>query len=328
MKRITEVSPTFIAIAFAVCMGSAGCNSNRPAAETKQTTPSTQPQAQQQNTSVSRQRQDAERQVRPEVEKQRNEQNQQAQSTLNQDAIAAIEQTRNAINAIATGKNHEALSDIETATGKINILVARNPATALIPVQVEVDVIDNAPRDEKTLKRISSDAESAVALRDYPTARVLLDGLRSEIRERTYSLPLATYPIALQNAARSLDAGKADDASNVLLTALNTLVIVDQVTPIPLVLARAAVDTAQDKSKTDKNTAQTLLTTAGNELKLCSQLGYASHVPEYESLNGELDTLQKQLKGTTDTGSFFARLRSDMDKLLNKQSGQEHAQKS
>jgi hypothetical protein len=312
-------------------MGSAGCNSNRSnrsTTEPRQTTPSAQPQAQQQNTSVSGQRQDAEGQVRPEVEKQRNEQNRQAQSTLNQDAIAAIDQTRNAIHAIAAGKKQEALSDIETATGKINVLVARNPATALIPVQVEVDVIDNAPRDEKTLKRLSSDAESAVALRDYPTARVLLDGLRSEIRQRTYNLPLATYPIALQNAARSLDAGNTDDASNVLLTALNTLVIVDHVTPIPLVLARAAVDAAQDKSKTDKNTAQILLKTAANELKLCSQLGYASHAPEYASLNGEIETLQKQLKGTNDTGSFFARLRSDMEKLLNKQTEQEHAQKS
>jgi hypothetical protein len=315
-------------IALAACMGSAGCNSNRSTTETKQTTPSAQPQAQQQNASVNQQRQDAERQARPEVEKQRNEQNRQAQSTLNQDAIAAIDQTRNAINAIGAGKNHEALSDIETATGKINILLARNPATALIPVDAEVDVIDNAPLDEKAAKRLTSDADSAVALRDYPTARVLLDELRSEIRERTYNLPLATYPMALQNAARSLDAGKADDASNVLLTALNTLVIVDYVTPIPLVLARAAVDTAQDKSKTDKNTAQILLTTAANQLKLCSQLGYASHVPEYASLNGEIETLQKQLKGTSDTSSFFARLRSDMDKLLNRRSGQEHAQKS
>lgn len=328
MKSISEASQILIVIALAVCMGSQGCNSNRSTTETKQTSPSVQPQAQQQDTSVSQQRQDAERQARPEVEKQRNEQNRQAQSTLNQDAIAAIDQTRKAINAIAAGRSQDALSDIENATGKINILLARNPATALIPVQAEVDVIDNAPRDEKTLKRLSSDAESAVAVRDYPTARVLLDGLRSEIRQRTYNLPLATYPIALQDAARSLDAGKADDASNALLTALNTLIIVDHVTPIPLVLARAAVDAAQDKSKTDRNTAQTLLTTAGNELKLCSQLGYASHAPEYASLNGEIDSLQKQLKGTTDTGSFFARLKSDIEKLLNKQSGQEHAQKS
>ena len=195
MKNISEASKIFIVIAFAACMGSIGCNS-KSTTNAKQTSQAAQPQPQ--DNSASQQQQDAERQVRPEVEKQRNEQNRQAQSMLNQDAIAAIDQTQHAINAIAAGKKQEALSDIEKATGKINILVARNPATALIPVEVEVDVIDNAPRDEKTLKRMSADAESAVALRDYPTARVLLDGLRSEIRERTYSLPLATYPIALQ----------------------------------------------------------------------------------------------------------------------------------
>jgi molecular chaperone GrpE (heat shock protein) len=119
MTRISEVSQIFIAIALATCMGSTGCNSNRSTTETKQTTPSAQPQAQQQNTSVSRQRQDAESQVRPEVEKQRNEQNRQAQSTLDRDAIAAIDQTRNAINAIGAGKSQQALSDIESATGKI-----------------------------------------------------------------------------------------------------------------------------------------------------------------------------------------------------------------
>ena len=57
-------------------------------------------------------------------------------------------------------------------------------------------------------------------------------------------------------------------------------------------------------------------------------MGYASLAPEYASLNSEIETLQKQLKGTNDTGSFFARLRSDMEQLLNKQSGHEHAQKS
>jgi len=40
----------------------------------------------------------------------------------------------------------------------------------------------------------------------------LLYSLESEIRARTYNLPLATYPLALQEAARLLDQGKNDDA--------------------------------------------------------------------------------------------------------------------
>lgn len=41
----------------------------------------------------------------------------------------------------------EALAAIEQATGKIDVLLSRNPATALIPVNVQVNVIDTAPQD-------------------------------------------------------------------------------------------------------------------------------------------------------------------------------------
>src|SRR6266567_892729 len=93
------------------------------------------------------QRKEAEQQARPEVEKERKEAEEEAKRTLDKEAIAAIEQTQKAISAIAAGKTAEALALIEQATGKINILLARNPATALIPVDLEVAVIDTAPRD-------------------------------------------------------------------------------------------------------------------------------------------------------------------------------------
>jgi hypothetical protein len=95
------------------------------------------------------QRRNTEQQARPEIEKQRQQQEQQGQQSVNKDAVAALEETQKAIKAIAANKTSEALAAIEQATGKINILLARNPATGLIPVSVEVDVIDNAPRDAK-----------------------------------------------------------------------------------------------------------------------------------------------------------------------------------
>jgi len=57
----------------------------------------------------------------------------------------------------------------------------------------------------------------------------------SNIRVRTYNLALATYPTALKEAARLLDQKNTKEASDVLLTALNTLMVVDNVTPLPLV---------------------------------------------------------------------------------------------
>jgi hypothetical protein len=300
----------------------AGCNSKEAADHSSQARPQTQSQPQPQPT-VEQQRQAAEKQVRPEVEKERQNAKNQADQSLDQDAIAAIKQTRTAIDAIAANKKNDALAAIEAATGKINILLARNAAAALIPVSSEVDVIDAAPLDEKAVQALNHGVSDAVKAKDYPTARLLLYSLMSEIRVRTYNLPLATYPIALRDAARLLDQGQNDKASDTLLTALNTLVVVEKVTPIPVVLARAAVTAAEQQRQKDKNAAQTLLATAKNQLQRCQELGYAANAPEYSQLNSNIAQLEKELKGSGDTGSLFAKLKDELSWFSNRQSAQE-----
>lgn len=257
----------------------AGCKSRDNSANLPQPTreAEAQPQAQ---ANFDQQRQNAEKQARPEVEKERQSAQEQANQALNQDAIAAIKQTQNAITAISQNKKNDALAAIEAATGKIDVLLARNAKEALIPVASEVEVIDAAPLDEKAVQALDHSVSEAVKNQDYPAARLLLYSLESEIRTRTYDLPLATYPLALQEAARLLDQGKNDDASKVLGTALNTLVAVDKVTPIPVVLARAAIAAAEEQRQKDKNAAQTLLATAKEQLHRCQELGYAAHATE------------------------------------------------
>ena len=137
---------------------------------------------------------------RPEIEKQRQQAEQAAQKTIDKEAIAAIKETQKAVLAIAQNKTDEALAAIEAATGKINVLVARHPSSALIPVSLSVEVIDVAPLDVHAIKDRAKAAEFAMVSKDYPTARVLLDSLTSEIRVRTTNLPLATYPAALKDA--------------------------------------------------------------------------------------------------------------------------------
>lgn len=50
-----------------------------------------------------------------------------------------------AVKAIADGKNDQAIAAIERATGKINILLARKPSTARLPVNTAVEIVDHAP---------------------------------------------------------------------------------------------------------------------------------------------------------------------------------------
>ena len=313
--------------AIAMCMMAslvlaAGCKSGEDTANVPQVKPAgeTQPQSQ---ADFDQQRQNAEKQTHPDVEKERRSAQEQASQALDQDALAAINETQNAIMAISQNKKNDALAAIEAATGKINILLARNAKAALIPVASEVEVIDAAPPDEKAVQALDNRVSEAVKNKNYPTARLLLYSLESEIRTRTYNLPLATYPLALQEAARLLDQGKNDDAGKVLGSALNTLVAFDKVTPIPLVLARAAIAVAEEQRQKDKNAAQRLLATAKDQLHRCQELGYAANASEYSALNTSIAQLDTELKGSGDTTSLFARLKDELSPLFNRQSAQE-----
>lgn len=266
--------------------------------------------------------QSAEQMAKQDIDKEKQNAEKQTQGTLDQEAVEAIQETQRAIDAINANRTDEALKHIEQATGKINVLLARNPSTALIPVSAEVRVIDTAPSDIGQIRETAASASWAVDEKNFPAARVLLDQLMSEIRVRTYHLPLATYPAALQDAARLLDQKKTGDASGVLQTALATLVAVDKVTPIPLVVAREAVNQAQARKQQDTNTAKQLLDVAQLELQRGRELGYAGKDQEYTALNQQISSLKKQLGG--DTNSTYAKLKERLSEFLNRQSQQQH----
>src|SRR6267143_112394 len=256
---------------------------------------------------LNEQRKHADQRMRPEVEAQHRQAQQEVERTLNSEAIAPIQQTERAVIAIAEDRVDEALAAIEQATGKIDVLLSRNPATALIPVHGKVNVIDTAPQDVEDIAFLKNTAEMALDLNDLPQARTLLDFLRSEIRVRTYHLPLATYPAALQEAARLLDQKKTRAAGTILLVALNTLVVIDQVSAIPLLGAKEAINEAQTQAPRDKEAAQNLLEIANHELERGMELGYTPDDSYYKGLRDEIKSLRKQLKGNEDTSSVFAR---------------------
>jgi hypothetical protein len=317
---LTKVELTTLVVSCLLVI--AGCNSSKPNDRTGITEP---PKTSSPSTSDSqKQQQEAEQQFRPDIEAQRQQNEAQAKGTLDQDAIAAVGLTGEAIKLITENKKDDALASIERATGKINILIARNPASALIPVSIEVVVIDTAPVDSKVIDQIVQRATDATKHRELPLARILLASLVSELRIRTTSLPLATYPGALQQAAQLLDQGKNQDAGNVLLTALNTLVMVDHVIPLPLILAQSAIDAANSQRQ-NKDIALTLLKTARNEANRSRLLGYLSSDSEYKGLDDEISSLESAINGKGDTSSMFSHLRDRISAFLKRQ--KEHEQR-
>jgi YfdX protein len=184
---------------------------------------------------------------------------------------------------------------------------------------VQVVIIDAAPTDLKQIDHTVQLATDATKDKDLPAARILLAAVISELRIRTTSLPLATYPEALKRAAQLLDQGKNRDAGDVLLTALNTLVIVDHVLPLPLVLAQAAIDDANSQRQNNKQLALTLLEAAKNEIIRSRHLGYLSEDAEYKALDDEISNLESSVKGPGNTTSLFAQLRERIAAFINRQ---------
>jgi YfdX protein len=291
----------------------AGCQSKPPSTEMPASQPVSPPPSN--SSDIEKQHEEAERQFRPDIESQRQQEEKQAQQSLDQDAIAAVQQTEQAVQDIAANKKNDALSDIEKATGKINILTARNSASALIPVSAGVAVIDTAPLDLKTIDQIAELATAAVKTKDFPSARVLLATLVSEIRIRTSYLPLASYPAALSESARLLDQDQNQDAGNILLAAFNTLVIVDHVVPLPLILAQAAISAA-DSQRQNKDVALPLLNAARNELNRSRALGY-------RVLDTQISDLESAINGKRDVTTMFSQLRDKIAAFLKRQRDRE-----
>jgi hypothetical protein len=321
-RSIVSLIKVEIIVFFVSCLlAVVGCSSNKPnrvtgATETAKTSPSP-------TTDSGKQHQEVEKQFRPQIEAQRQQDQKEGEQALDQEAIAAVEQTENAIKSIAANNKNDALASIERATGRINILLARNPTSALIPVHVEVGVIDVAPADIKLIDQMVQRARDATKERHLPAARLLLAALVSELRIHTTFVPLATYPAALQQAARLLDQGKNQDARGVLLTALNTLVVDDRVVPLPLILAQAAIESA-DAQRQNRDKALALLQTAQNETNRSLHLGYMSDDSEYKALDRDISALESAIKGTSDTSSMFLHLRDRISAFLKRQ--KEHEQ--
>jgi hypothetical protein len=242
-----------------------------------------------------------------------------AKNALDAEAIAVLAETDRAIARIAAGDRAGALSSLEAAAGKAKILVGRNAANALIPAAAEVQVIDTAPEDDGRIGRMRRSLQLAVIAEDLPRARLILDSLRSEIRIRTYHIPLGTYPDALAQAAALLDQQKDQQAAEVLNRARSTLVMIDEVTPLPLVVAQAAVEAA--RSDTDPQRKAQHVTAAREALERTEALGYADKETR-KTLLAEIRALEGGAKAGSNIQGALDKLQARIGEALAKLKGE------
>ena len=252
------------------------------------------------------------------IEEQKKSAEKDAEYLLNEDAIAAVQQTKEAILDLEANNPNEALQHLETATGKIAILLAREPSFALIPISSTVAVIDTAPLSRDSAEELRNHVAVAIEKGDYAEARELLDNMISEVRTQIVNVPLVTHSKAMKLVAALIDADKLEEAKEVLNVALSMLFIVERTQPIPVINARTSLIGAVAIAPEDHEAAIRLLEDAREDLRLAKALGYLSKDKTYGELDKQIDDIESKIKRNIDSGSVFKQVEDKLSSFIEK----------
>jgi hypothetical protein len=236
------------------------------------------------------------------------------------EAVSAITETGNALKALDEGKTKDALSALERATGKLELILARDPKLVLAPTSVSAvtyDVYGSAD----AVKKAGQEAEGFLEEGEVQEARHILKGLASETVISTANIPLATYPAAIKEAVRLIDQDKMQEAKVVLQTALNTLVITDAIIPLPVVRARELLKEAETLSEKPDRTAEdsqrltTLLNASRSEIEMAQALGYGTK-KDFDTFYKELALIEDKTSSGKSGSGFFESIKNSMTAMF------------
>jgi len=258
--------------------------------------------------------------AQPTVDKQCSDMTAQKRKKALEDAKSAIAETEKALKALEDKKSDEALQSLALATGKLELILARDPKLALAPIGVSVVTYDLLAKED-TIKSRIEEAKALLKDGEVQRARRLMAGLASEIEYRTTNIPLATYPSAIKAITPLIDAGRIEEAKSGLRAALNTLVVTTEAVPLPKLraeyLLKEAQGLAEKKSRnaTEDDKLKRHLREARHQLKLAELLGYGKK-DAYKSIYDQIDDLEKKTSGGRSGKGWFDKLKRLIRKLF------------
>ena len=168
--------------------------------------------------------------IQKDIKKGQHDQAAEKRQEIFEEATAAINETKKALNALDEKNKEEALAALEQASGKLTIILGRDPELALAPADVNMITVDILA-DIKEVEELRDEIKEALDDGRLQEARHLINDLASETVISVASIPLATYPAAIKETAKLIDENKLEDAKQALLNALDTIVITDTIFP-------------------------------------------------------------------------------------------------
>jgi hypothetical protein len=257
--------------------------------------------------------------VEPQVQSEIEGMEAQRRVSLLADAVLALDATRNALTALDKGDKDAALAALERASGKLDVVVSRDPKLAFAPVEVTTSIFDLYATPD-AVKDVIKEAKDDLSNNQVQRARYLVTDLASEADTHVVEIPLATYPAAIKAVAPLIDAGKMQEAKNALEAALNTLVIETYVVPLPRVRAEALLQQAEqlatksNRTQDDNRKVRHFLDATRTEIQLAEALGYGTK-DNYKPLYAQLDDIQKKTENGESGKGLFARMEQSLKKF-------------
>lgn len=257
--------------------------------------------------------------VEPQVQSEIESMEAQKRASLLAEAQAALDQTRAALAAMDKGDKQAALSALEQASGKLDLVVSRDPKLAFAPIGVSTSIYDLYTSPD-TVKRVVKEARDDLSNSQVQQARLLVTALASEADTHVAQIPLATYPAAIKAVAPLIDAGKTEEAKAALEAALNTTVIETSVIPLPRVRAQALLSQAEqltaksNRTQDDNQRVHSLIEATRTQIQLAEALGYGTK-EDYKALYTQLDDVQKKVESGQSSKGLFERIEQSLKRF-------------
>ncbi len=242
--------------------------------------------------------------------------------TVIAEAVEAVAQTQKVLVALNAKDKKAALDALAMVTGKLEVVMAREPEMVNAPVDVavrQIDVYANADEVKKIIKKVSL----LWAAGEIQSVRPIIANLASEIDIIETSLPLRSYADAMKKAAVLVEAEKYDEAKSLIYQTLSTLIVTEHVIPLPVLRAEAllleADKLATKESRTDEENKalSELLDKVKKQIELAEILGYGDK-GDYKAFYSQIKEIRKKTEGSKFGTGFLDDLTGSLKKFKEK----------
>ena len=236
--------------------------------------------------------------------------------TIIKEAVAALAQTKNAIIALEKKDKQAALDALAMVTGKLDIIIAREPDMANAPIDVRVETYDLISSVDMVKKAVKT-AQDLLDDGEVQLAREILIGLVDEIDLIVTSIPLASYSDGIKAVAKLVDEEKFEEAQEAIYELLSTLVVTRNVIPLPILraeeLLKKADELAAKKDRTAEENKQlaALLADTRSQLEMAEVLGYGDK-KQYKEFYRQIKEIEKKTEGGKFGKGFMDKLKKSL----------------